>query len=385
MPTPSPGSTYWSATAQPTEFPRLAGKLHVDVAIIGGGIVGITTARLLKDSGLKVAVLEARRVGQQATGKSTAKVSAQHSTIYQTLESKFGESQARLYGAAQEGAIRRIRGLAAQYAIDCDLEDRPAYICTRDRDCVARLEKEFDAAQRLGLPASLVRETDLPYDVLAALRFDDQAQFHPIKYVAGLARTIPGDGSHVFEHSRVVDWEPKRVVTDHGTVTAHHVVMATHLPLGQVGLYYAQAYAQAEPVIAAPIRRVPQGMYLNAESPSHSLRTHRAADGTVYTIAAGNSFKPGHTDDERQAFADLERWLLEHFDLGPVEYRWVNEDYSPMDGAPFIGWSSSPEEGYLVATGFNAWGITDGTVAAASSRSPAARSSFRKTSRRPPT
>lgn len=361
----SHASTYWSATAQAPGFPQLSGDLSVDIAVIGGGIVGITTARLLKDSGLKVAVLEAHRVGQQVTGKSTAKVSSQHSTIYHTLQSKFGDSQARLYGAAQQGAIRRIGELAAQYDIDCDLQEQPSYVYTRDEKSVATLEKECRAAQQLGLPATLVRETDLPCSVLAALRFDGQAQFHPIKYVAGLARTLPGDGSHVFEHSRVLDWEPTRVVTAQGTVSARHVVMATHLPLGHVGLYYAQAFAQAEPVIAAPIAQVPAGMYLNVESPSHSLRTHRTPNGKVYAIAAGNSFKPGHTDDERQAFADLERWLTEHFEAGPIEYRWVNEDYVPMDGAPFIGWSSSPEDGYLVATGFNAWGITNGTVAAA--------------------
>ena len=360
-----PAPTYWSASAGATGFPPMSGDLAVDIAIIGGGIVGITTARLLKDAGLTVAVLEAHRVGGQVTGKSTAKISSQHGTIYQTLESKFGESQARLYGAAQEGAIRRIRELAAQHGIDCDLVEQSAYLYTRDAQGVAKLEKEFDAAQRLGLPATLVRQTDLPYPVLAALRFDAQAQFHPIKYVAGLARTLPGGGSHVFEHTCVLDWEPQRIITQHGSVRARHVVMATHLPLGQVGLYYAQAYAQAEPVIAAPMRRPPQGMYLSVDTPSHSLRTHTAAYGTVYAIAAGNSFKPGHTDDERQSFADLERWLLTSFDAAPVQYRWVNEDYSAMDGAPFIGWSSSPDDGYLVATGFNAWGITNGTVAAA--------------------
>lgn len=140
--------------------------------------------------------------------------------------------------------------------------------------------------------------------------------------------------------------------------------MATHLPLGQVGGYYAMAYPQAEPVIAAPIRHVPPGMYKNAETPSHSIRTHRRGDGQVYGIVAGSSFKPGHADEERAHIAEIERWLTDNFDAGPVEYRWINEDYTPMDGAPFIGWSSSLRDGYLVATGFDAWGITNGTVAA---------------------
>jgi Rieske Fe-S protein len=139
--------------------------------------------------------------------------------------------------------------------------------------------------------------------------------------------------------------------------------MATHLPLGQIGGYYAQAHPKAEPVIAARINRVPSGMYINVERPRHSIRTHKNASGDVYAIVVGSSFTPGHTDEERQHFADSERWLTENFDAGPIEYRWVNEDYSSIDNAPFVGWSSSISDGYLVATGFNAWGLTNGTAA----------------------
>ncbi|HMC92469.1 MAG TPA: FAD-dependent oxidoreductase, partial [Allosphingosinicella sp.] len=233
-----------------------------------------------------------------------------------------------------------------------------------DESYVGDIEKEVEIARRLGLPASLTRDTGLPFEVLQAMRWDNQAQFHPTKYVAGLAATIPGEGSHVFENSRAVDYEPTRVVTDGGTVTARNVVMATHLPLGQIGMYYALAYPMAEPVIAAPIGRVPPGMYKNAEQPGHSIRTHKGVDGQVWAIVAGNHFKPGHVDDEQRYIADIERWLAEHFEAGPVQYRWVNEDYTAMDQAPFVGWSSSGGKGYLVATGFAAWGISNGTAAA---------------------
>ena len=357
------GGSLWNATATAPDFPYLAQDIGVDIAIVGGGIVGVTTARALKDMGLTVAVIEALKVGRQVTGKSTAKITSQHSTTYQTLERTFGEDRARLYAEAQETAIRTIQSFASQYGIDCDIEPKPAYIYTRDEQYVGQIEKEVELAQRLGLAATLVRETDLPFDVLAAMRFENQAQFHPTKYVAGLAQTIPGGGCHVFENSRVVDWEPTRVVTDEASVTARHVVMATHLPLGEVGGYYAQVYPYAEPVIAARIGRVPDGMYLNVEQPTHSIRTHTRENGETYGIVAGTSFKPGHTDEERQHFENIERWLTENFDVGPVEYRWVNEDYTPMDNAPFIGWSSSSRDGYLVATGFNAWGISNGTAA----------------------
>ena len=355
--------SYWNETADTPSFPMLAGDLAVDVAVIGGGIVGVTAARLLKDRGMTVAVVEARRVGRQVTGQSTAKISSQHGIRYQNLESKFGEDKARLYAEAQEAGLRRISELAGQYGIEADIEPKPAYVYTQDESYVSQIEKEVEVARRLGLPARLTRDTGLPFDVLAAMRWDEQAQFHPVKYVAGLAATIPGEGSHVFEGSRAIDYEPTRVVTETGTVTARHVVMATHIPLGQVGMYYAMAYPHAEPMIAAPIGRVPPGMYKNAEKPGHSIRTHRQG-GKVYGIVAGSSFKPGHPDEEQEILKDIERWLREEFDAGPIEYRWVNEDYSSMDGAPFVGWSSSLRDGYLVATGFAAWGISNGTAAA---------------------
>jgi glycine/D-amino acid oxidase-like deaminating enzyme/nitrite reductase/ring-hydroxylating ferredoxin subunit len=355
--------TYWNATADAPDFPALSGGVAVDVAIVGGGIVGVTTARLLKDRGLRVAIVEARRVGRQVTGKSTAKMSSQHGILYQDLERKFGEDKARLYAEAQEAGLRTIADLAARHQVDADIEAMPAFVYTLDEDKVARIEKEVEVARRLGLPASLTRDTGLPFEVLAAMRWDGQAHFHPVKYVAGLAATIPGDGCHVFERSRAVDYEPTRVVTEGGSVSARHVVMATHLPLGQIGLYYATNYPKAEPVAAAPIRRIPPGMYKNADQPSHSIRTHRGAGGQVYGIVAGTHFKPGHPDEELRWMEEIERWLVDNFDAGPIEYRWVNEDYTPMDGAPFIGWSSR-SGGYLVATGFNAWGISNGTVAA---------------------
>src|SRR5690606_38001742 len=153
-----------SDAAGEASFPVFGGGLQVDVAVIGGGIVGITTARLLKDMGLTVAVLEARRVGRQVTGRSTAKITSQHGMIYQTLEQKFGEARARLYAEAQESALRKIRSLAAAHGIDCDIETKPAYAYTRDRSYVSKLEQEVEIARRLGLPATLVRDTDLPFD-----------------------------------------------------------------------------------------------------------------------------------------------------------------------------------------------------------------------------
>jgi glycine/D-amino acid oxidase-like deaminating enzyme/nitrite reductase/ring-hydroxylating ferredoxin subunit len=354
------GRIYWEETCSPPAFPALAGEFTVDVAIVGAGIVGACAARLLKDRGLTVALVEARRVGQGVSGKATAKVTSQHGLTYRTLEQKFGEDRARLYGEAQEAGLRTILELSRTHNLDADIEAMDAFVYTLDDKHVEEIEQEAEVARRIGLPASLTRDTGLPFDVKAAIRFERQAQFHPIKFVASLAATVPGAGSHVFENSRVTEWSPKHIATAAGRVSARHVVMATNLPLGMLGSYYATNFPMAEPVVAAPIGRVPPAYYKNVEQPGRSMRIHRS-NGRTYAIAAGSHFTPGH--DEQKNFADLEQWLGE-FDAGPIEYRWVNEDYAPMDSAPFIGWSSSdPDDAYLVATGFAAWGFTNGAAA----------------------
>jgi glycine/D-amino acid oxidase-like deaminating enzyme/nitrite reductase/ring-hydroxylating ferredoxin subunit len=357
--------SYWNATAPASAFPPLAGEIEADVAIVGGGIVGVSAARLLKDRGLKVALVEALRVGEEVTGKSTAKITSQHNIAYSVIARKFGEEGARLYGEANEGGLAAIRALADRHGLRCNLETRPAFTYTRDEADVETIEKEAELARRLGLPASSTRETGLPFEVLAAMRWDDQAQFHPVRYVKGLAETIPGDGCHVFEQSRVTDWDPHRIATEAGGVRARHVVMATHLPLGQIGLFYTEAHPHMHPVIMgrAEPGRVPPGMYISVEQPRHSTRGHRDEEGRDWMIFTGPSFTHGAVEEEREAFAEIEAFARDHFGVA-ADYRWTNEDYRSLDHAPYVGWSSALRDGYLVATGFNAWGISNGTAAA---------------------
>src|SRR5690625_2462839 len=247
--------SYWNSTARDQDFPAFSGDLKVDAVIVGGGIVGVSTARLLKERGLSVALLEAHKVGRQATGRSTAKVTSQHRLLYQTLEDKFGSDRARLYAEAQEQGLATIRSLVQQHELDCDLEERAAYVYTQKEDSVPLIEREAEITQQLGLPATVTRELDLPFDVLTALRFDRQAQFHPTNYVVGLARSLPDSNCHIFENSRVIDWGPDFVATEQGRIEAGCVVMATHLPLGKIGGYFTRAFPQAEPAIAAEIRQ----------------------------------------------------------------------------------------------------------------------------------
>lgn len=356
-------NSYWNNTSAATDFPQLSGNLNVDVAIVGGGIAGTTTARLLKDSGLSVALVEAAKIGRQATGKSTAKVSSQHALIYQKLADKFSNTYAQHYADAQQHGLDTIRQLVAEHNIDCSLETATAYVYAPDKNSVDAIKKEAEITQQLGLPASFVNDTDLPFSVEGALCFADQLRFHPTRYVSGLAQTIPGDGCHVFENSRVISWESDHVATATGTVHAKHVVMATHLPLGMIGGYYSRAFPNFEPVVAARVGHAPKEMYLSAGSPSYSFNSFRDENDQVYAVATGSPFKGGDADAQSSRLSEVETWLRKHFDVISIEHRWINEDYSSVDNAPYVGYSSFGGD-YLVATGFAGWGLTNGTAAA---------------------
>ena len=201
-------------------------------------------------------VLEGRFVGAGATGFTTAKLSSLHGLTYERLERELGEDAARVYGQANERGIGRAFELAAEHGIDCDLRRKPNLTYTESADERQRIEAEASAARRAGLPASVVDETDLPFPVAAAVRFADQAEFHPLKFLAGLALALEAAGGQLYENTFAVAVDagsPCRVKSDRGrTVTADSVVVATHLPFLDRGLYFARCHPERSYVVAAP-------------------------------------------------------------------------------------------------------------------------------------
>jgi Rieske Fe-S protein len=209
-------------------------------------------------------------------------------------------------------------------------------------------------------------DAGLPYRVTAVLRLDGQYSFQPVHFVAGLAASIPGDGSHVFEQTRVTSWDDTGVETAQGKIKARRVIMATHLPLGQVGQFYAHNAPHMHAIIAARVdpERAPQVMAISADQPKRSVRSHRDPEGAAMLIATGPTFKHGDAEQEVKAFAELEAFAADHFGAGEPMFRWTNEDYTPCDGLPYVGWSGGKGDSPLIATGFDAWGISNGAAAA---------------------
>jgi len=365
------GSYWFTTTHNASAYPPLDEDLAADVAIVGAGIVGLTAAEALSRSGKSVVVLEALRIGEQATGRSTAKISSQHGMIYARLLRDFGEEPARLYARANQEAVDQIAQLVKGHGIDCGFERNAAYLYASSTDSVEAVEEEAAAAATLGLPARLVNDMPAPVPIATALRFDHQAQFNPVRYLQGLASAVSRD-VRIFELSRVLEIRRRSddqgyrigVATGHG-VEVEDVIVATHLPIVPEGMFYARAHPFSHPMAAAEIEqaRVPDGMFISADAPTHSFRTDRSVDGTTRLIAVGSSYPTGDTQAEADGFGELEDFLRRHFGIESAGWRWTNEDLRSIDGLPFIGPATSSAEHLHVATGFNAWGITNGTVA----------------------
>ncbi len=359
----------WLATSSKTNYPALDRDISVDVVVVGGGLAGISTAWFLKQEGYRVAVLEADRICQGTTGHSTAKITSQHDLIYDEISTQFGHELAQQYADANEAAIKVMADLANEHKLDCDFQRKPAYVFTQQDKYVKKLEREVEAATGLGIEAEYLQELDLPFPVKAALRFPHQAQFHPRKYVLGLAQQIPGDGSGIYEETAATGIEEgapsATVLTQQGyKVKADKIVIASHFPFHDgLGLYFARMHPQRSYILAVRSGdKLAQGMYVSAESPGRSLRTQREGKDELLLVA-GEHHKTAHGEEEEVHYDNLLGFARDNFALQEVVYRWSAQDYTTMDKVPYIGAIRPGNDNILVATGFRKWGITTSTVA----------------------
>jgi glycine/D-amino acid oxidase-like deaminating enzyme/nitrite reductase/ring-hydroxylating ferredoxin subunit len=360
-------ASLWLETAdRPARWP-LEEDVHADVCVVGAGISGLSAALELTRAGARVVVLEARFVGAGASGYTTAKLSALHGLTYAKLEGRLGLDAARTYAEANQRGVERAVELAGELGIDCDLRRKPNVTYAQDDAGRERIEAEVAAAVRAGLPAQLVERLDLPFPITAAVTVADQAEFHPVRYLQGVAAELERRGARICEGTMAVAVDagsPCRVRTDAGrTVTAGSVVVATHLPFLDRGLYFARCHPERSYIVAAPYDggAAAEAMYLSTESPAHSIRTHRLASGT-WLLAGGESHKTGQ-GDAAERYARLERWMLDRFGVPPV-MRWATQDQMPSDGVPFIGPVDLVSKNVFVATGFNKWGLAMGIAGA---------------------
>jgi glycine/D-amino acid oxidase-like deaminating enzyme/nitrite reductase/ring-hydroxylating ferredoxin subunit len=357
-------NSLWTATAPATTYEPLPHDLEVDVCVIGAGITGLTAAVLLKEAGLTVAVVEMDRIAGGVTAYTTGKVTALHGRVYAQVRSRFGTDGARAYADANAAALELIASWVAERGIECDFRRKTAV--TYAQDDARDLDDELEAAQEAGLAVE-PGDAGLPWQVAGAIRLGDQAEFHARRYLLALADAIPGEGSAIHERTRALgvdDGSPCRVHTDHGDVVARDVIVATHYPMLDRGLFFARLSAERSYCVAlraaAPL---PQDMYLSTESPSHSIRL-APHDGEELLIVGGESHKTGQGGDTTVRYERLEAWARERFEVEEVAYRWSTQDCMPADGIPYVGKLSLISKHVWTASGYRKWGLTNGTAAA---------------------
>lgn len=361
--------SYWIGSTSNTNYPTLNEDISVDIAIVGGGLVGISCAYLLKKEGLRVAVLEAGHIAKGTTGHTTAKITSQHELIYNKLKNQMGEELARQYADANETAIQEIRKIAETNNIQCDYIVQPAFVYTQQNEYTKKISDEVKAASSLGIKASYIEEIPFSISIKAAVRFDNQAQFHPLKYLLALAETIPDKGCHIFEQTRAIDIEEGGnyviTTTQEKKVTAKKIIIASHYPFyNKHGMYFTRIYPERSYVVAVKAKeKYPGGMYINTEEPARSLRHQPYEDGELILVG-GNHHKTGQGVDTIKHYESLIDFADKIFTVENIPYRWSTQDCMTLDGIPYIGNFTSNTPNLYIATGFGKWGMTNSMVSA---------------------
>ncbi|MEU5280950.1 FAD-dependent oxidoreductase [Streptomyces asoensis] len=368
-----PHGSYWLHSAPPGEpAPPPQGPLTVDVAVVGAGVAGLSTAWELARRGRSVAVLEADRVAAGVTGHTTAKLSALHTLVYDRLRRTRGAEGARLYARSQTEAVRHAANTAQELGVDCEWEDTAAYTYAEDPARTDALKAEAEAAREAGLPAEFVTGTELPFPVAGAVRVTGQAQFHPRKYLLAVADGIRRLGGTLYENTRVTglrEGDPcvltARSPAGETEVTARDVVIATHYPVFDRALLFTRLSPRRELVLAAPLDadRAPRGMYITPERNTRSLRTAPLDDGRRLLVVTGEHFTPGAGGDVEERFARLADWAGEHFGDLTFTHRWATQDNESTDSVPLVGPFHPGSDHVFVATGFGGWGLSGGIMA----------------------
>lgn len=332
----------WEKTAPQRNFPTLDGDKHTDILIIGGGVAGMLCAWFLDRAGADYMLVEAKTVGSGVTGKTTAKITAQHGLLYQNLLRSWGRERAKLYLEANLRAVEQYRALCGE--IGCDFQEERAYVFSRSsRDPLLR---EVEALTALGMTTSTARKTPLPFPVAGAVVMEGQGQLHPLEFLCTLAKDL-----RVYEHTKVQGLSPGCALTDHGVVHANKTVIATHFPiLNKHGLYPLKLYQSRSYVLALENAPVFDGMYVEDKENGLSFRRW----GDLLLLGGG-----GHrTGKKGKGWAQLRSLAKRWYPDAKEVAHWATQDCVTPDGGAYVGQYSPRTPDLFVTTGFNKWGWT---------------------------
>ena len=338
----------WEQTSRHTGFERLEQNMKTKVLIIGGGMAGVLCAYLLHQSGVPYVLLEAETIGSGITKNTTAKITSQHGLLYDKLIREFDVDRARQYLDANQAALQKYRELCRD--IDCGFEEKTAYVYSLDDR--RKIERELTALEKLGFRGEFTDRLPLPFSVAGGIRYPNQAQFHPLKFLSALSK-----GLHIYEHTPVRELVGTTAMADHGRVTAEKVIVTTHFPfLNKHGSFFLKLYQHRSYVIALENGPQVDGMYVDEAQTGMSFRNYENL-----LLLGGGDHRTGKKGGGWQELRDFAR---RHYPEATEKYHWATQDCMTLDGVPYIGPYSASTSGLYVATGFNKWGMTSSMVSA---------------------
>ncbi len=338
----------WTKTVNMPQFPALEGDTKADVLIIGGGMAGVLCAHFLQEQGVNYVLAEGRTICSGVTKNTTAKITSQHGLIYQKLAKQRGNEVAAKYLEANQAAVRKFAQLAKD--MDCDFERKTNYIYSLNNR--KKLENEMKTLENLGFRSVFQEFTELPFRVEGAVGFENQAQFHPLKFAAGLAKNL-----HIYEHTYVKELKPHTAVTNRGNISFDKVIFATHFPMdNKHGMYFLKLYQHRSYLIGYTHAQNVAGMYVDEAMNGMSFRNY----GDLLLIGGGDH----RTGKQGGNWAEIREFAKEHYREAKEKACWATQDCMSLDEVPYIGQYSKGLPGAYVATGFNKWGMTASMVAA---------------------
>lgn len=337
-----------------------------DVAVIGAGITGTSTALKLQEEGKRCILLEAANIGFGTTGGTTAHLNDFFDTTYSEVISNFGQESAELLYKAAIDALNIIRINIQKYNIDCDFEDKTGYLFALDEKQQKQLKDLVEGASKVGHRMSYTHEIPFPIPFQEAVMIPGQAQFHPIKYIRGLCEAFLNLGGLIFEDCRCKEYTEEdgiiRLQTEKGIIKARNLVYATHIPTGVNVLHFMNApYRSYALGFTLKSGHYPNAVGYDLYDPYRYYRTHEI-NGRKMIIAGGEDHKSGHADDTEQCFKNLESYLRQYFDIDEIVYSWSSQYFEPADGLPYIGRMPGAGDNVFVSTGFRGNGMMFGTI-----------------------
>lgn len=355
--------SYWLQTALRPKMPKIDASENVDVAIVGGGIVGLCAAYLLAEKGRRPILFERNRIVGSVTGHTTAKVTAQHGLRYKRLIDFHGKEKAKAYADANIRALDWLFEAAADLNLHCALERDVACVFSQDNETKQDFADERDAYAQLELPTCEEPVCEYVGKFAQAISMPGQGRFHPVQFLTGLANAALSRGAHIYEHSPVIEIEDRdggvRLVVGNHTIYAQQAIIATHYPIFDSAFFIAKLAPYRSYAMAIRPQRQPEhGMFISHGDELRSWRPHR----DILIVGAG-CHKVGQEPDTDTEYAKLREFAKQQFGAHQVLAEWSAQDNATHDELPYVG-KSPGKDHIFVATGFDGWGMTNGIAAA---------------------